>query len=265
MVTVSIIIPVFNAHATIERCLASIENSGVDRGSIEIILSVDDALDYTGFVKNNVRLIDCNIYRSGPGLARNRAVMSAKGKFVAFLDADDTWGQGYLADLLPLAQKHGAAYSRTEIWSHDAPRMLLGKDDSVMDFSVFGQSGSSFWPVCNRDRVGHFCDFPSQDILHNLEVLSLCGGWAPLKSKYCLHLREGSVTTDDGFSEKLDKTYRLIIALIKEEKTRIDPRHIKRACDVYERKMMLNAQYSLSGEKEPYYSFVGKLLGIQNQ
>jgi len=97
---VSVIIPVYNSVATIERSLASTLDQGVP---IEVILIDDNSQDgsaehiesliekYPG----NYKLLqtDKNLGASG---ARNLGIASAAAEFIAFLDADDLWLPGKL-------------------------------------------------------------------------------------------------------------------------------------------------------------------------
>ena len=46
---ISVIIPVYNAHSTLNRAISSINNQLYDQDKIEIILSVDDNSKYDHF------------------------------------------------------------------------------------------------------------------------------------------------------------------------------------------------------------------------
>jgi hypothetical protein len=99
-ITVSVIIPAYNAAATIERALDSVRaQSGV---GVEVIViddcSADDTIDV---VKNAIRP-DENIRllrmpgNGGASAARNAGIREARGRYLAFLDADDVWLPGKL-------------------------------------------------------------------------------------------------------------------------------------------------------------------------
>jgi glycosyltransferase involved in cell wall biosynthesis len=99
-VRVSVIIPAFNAAATIARALASVRlQEGV---GIEVIV-VDDA-STDGTVQavrsaigegENITLLQLPVNR-GASAARNAGIRIARAPYLAFLDADDVW----LADKL---------------------------------------------------------------------------------------------------------------------------------------------------------------------
>ena len=212
----SIIIPVFRARDTLARALASID---VPAGlTAEIILSVDDGDDYSAFAHENpmVRLVTSPEQRTGPGPARNRGVAAARGAFLSYLDADDSWSPGYLAALLPLARHEGCAFAATVIETPEgealaqfppgAPRRLMLPD--------FARWGASFHPVhaagLPRGRAeGPFWNAPAQDVMHAVEVFMACGLSAALETSVAYRLRLGSetVTTASDFSSRLRAAY----------------------------------------------------------
>ena len=94
MPTVSVIIPVFNRQDVLPRAVGSVlsqtfsdyELIVVDDGSTQPIAdSVASAL-----ARPNVRLVRHQANR-GAAAARNTGVRAAEGRYVAFLDSDDTW------------------------------------------------------------------------------------------------------------------------------------------------------------------------------
>lgn len=96
---ISIIIPVYNASALIDRCLNSVF-SQLGNHNLEIIIiddgSTDDSVDLIKRREEQdmIRLFQQN--NSGPSKARNKGIKEAKGKYLAFLDADDYWLPGFL-------------------------------------------------------------------------------------------------------------------------------------------------------------------------
>jgi glycosyltransferase involved in cell wall biosynthesis len=90
---VSVILPCFNAEATLERALTSVAEQ--DYPSIEVIAVDDGSSDRTpeilaartGPVMQAIRLPQ----NRGAAAARNAGLAAARGDYVAFLDADDEW------------------------------------------------------------------------------------------------------------------------------------------------------------------------------
>jgi glycosyltransferase involved in cell wall biosynthesis len=107
-VPVSVIVPLYNKAAWIDRCLGSILRQSFT--DFEVIV-VDDGSTDGGerFVAkcgdSRVRLIQQA--NAGPGAARNRGVLEAVGDIVAMLDADDAWSPEYLAESMRLFEGYG--------------------------------------------------------------------------------------------------------------------------------------------------------------
>jgi len=93
MSKVSVVIPVYNRAAVIERALESV--LAQTYRDMEIIVVDDGSTDNTvGVVRSicddRIRCIPCKANR-GSGAARNEGLNAATGKYVAFLDSDDEW------------------------------------------------------------------------------------------------------------------------------------------------------------------------------
>jgi len=90
---VSVIIPCYNAANTVAASVASARAQ--DYRPIEIIAVDDKSRDDTIAVLQSLARPDLTIIAAaqngGAGATRNRAIAAAKGKYLAFLDADDTW------------------------------------------------------------------------------------------------------------------------------------------------------------------------------
>ncbi len=109
---VSVIIPLYNKALTVRRTLDSIARQTF--GDFEVLVVNDGSTDggervVADYPDRRVRLI--NQPNAGPGAARNRGAREAQGEWLAFLDADDEWLPGYLADSLALAARHGEQVS----------------------------------------------------------------------------------------------------------------------------------------------------------
>lgn len=112
---VSVIIPAYNAEKYLAECLESV-GSQTER-NLEIIVVDDGSTDGTaaivaGFAEADPRLRLIRQPNGGPGPARNTAIAAARGRYLAFVDADDL--------LLPHALEHMLAAARR----HDAPMVI---------------------------------------------------------------------------------------------------------------------------------------------
>ncbi|MCL2489255.1 MAG: glycosyltransferase [Propionibacteriaceae bacterium] len=99
MKTVSVVIPVYNAHESLRRCLNSVLSQG--RDGVEIIAmndgSNDDSLEILREYEQryeNVIVVDTP--NQGVALTRNRGIDIATGEYLAFVDCDDYIDPDYL-------------------------------------------------------------------------------------------------------------------------------------------------------------------------
>lgn len=103
MATFSVIVPVYNAAHTIERCVASIAASG--GGDVQIILiedcSKDNSLAVCRKLEREYDQVLClhNERNRGVSHTRNRGVDAATGEYLLFADSDD-WVEPEWADKL---------------------------------------------------------------------------------------------------------------------------------------------------------------------
>lgn len=104
--------PVYNASNYLERSLNSIINQTI--GDIEIICVNDGSTDNSlNILKNfSKKYENMKIFtqeNSGSGIARNRGIKEANGKYIAFLDADDIFlDDDALKQMYDLACKYEA-------------------------------------------------------------------------------------------------------------------------------------------------------------
>jgi len=259
MPRVSVIIPAFGARDTLPDALASVASAGLPPAEIEVVLAPDDGDDYAGLPDFGLRLVRCAAHHvaSGAGAARNRALARARGRIVAFLDADDTWEAGYLAALVPLAQAHGVAFGRTRVLDGDRALMELpAPGRRQLTIADLG-SGASFHPVMARSLAGPFRSLPAQDVFHAAEALSAAGGAAPLGSThYNLHLHPGSATADRGFALRVQAAYARILREIETGRTRLRPEDRCAARSAFQARARLNRTYMRQGGTMPFYQYL---------
>ena len=98
---VSVIVPSFNAEATILSALASV--CVQTYGTLEILVVDDCSFDATAKLveglaaaEPRLRLLQ-HARNQGPAAARNTGLAAAVGRYCAFLDADDEWVPDKLA------------------------------------------------------------------------------------------------------------------------------------------------------------------------
>ena len=100
--SVDLVIPAWNAHATIDRALAS---AAMQTEKPTVIIADDaSARRYADVAARWRGILDIRLVRlgenGGPGAARQAGLEAGEGEFVAFMDADDTlWGATALEQL----------------------------------------------------------------------------------------------------------------------------------------------------------------------
>lgn len=108
MIDLSIIIPVYNAGTLLKRCIDSIFSQKTNYKYEVIIVddgSSDNSVDIIRQYKEpNIILIQQS--NSGPAKARNKGIYSAHGKYLAFIDADDYWVDGFIEKTLNFLHQH---------------------------------------------------------------------------------------------------------------------------------------------------------------
>ena len=90
MLDLSVVIPTYNRHATLLRCLGALRAQTLDPARYEIVVVDDGSTDATMTIEPpaGVRLIR-QPQNAGPAAARNAGVLAANGAYVLFL-GDDT-------------------------------------------------------------------------------------------------------------------------------------------------------------------------------
>lgn len=112
MPAVSVIMPVYNSAATVERAIRSV--SAQTLRQLEIVAYDDGSRDASADIlrglaaaEPRLRLLGSDVNR-GPGAARNRAIAVASGRWLAMLDADDWYAPDRLERLIRLGEATGA-------------------------------------------------------------------------------------------------------------------------------------------------------------
>ena len=116
-ILLSIIIPYHKKKNFFNSTIKSIYNQTFK--NYEVILIYDDN-DYgeINYVKNQLKKIKnrkliINKKIIGPGLSRNIGIKNAKGKLIAFCDADDIWHKNKLSEQIKFMEKNNLKFSHT--------------------------------------------------------------------------------------------------------------------------------------------------------
>lgn len=113
---ISVVVPVFNAERYLEECISSI--LGQTEHNLELIL-IDDcstdaslALCRKAAVRDKRVVLLRNDRNIGQGLTRNRGIESSRGRYVTFVDSDDTIDKKMYEILCSMADNYQAEIAR---------------------------------------------------------------------------------------------------------------------------------------------------------
>lgn len=131
-VLVSIITPSYKSAKFISQTIESVLAQTYQNWEMIIVddFSNDNSNEIIeGYIKENSRISLIKLEKnSGPAVARNRAIEEAKGRYVAFLDADDLWLPQKLEKQLTFMYENDVAftYSSYETMSENGVRIKKG-------------------------------------------------------------------------------------------------------------------------------------------
>ena len=120
---VSVIIPYYKKRNFIRDTLTSVTNQSYD--NLEILIIYDDTNfnDYEFLQKisksdSRIKIIK-NEKKLGAGFSRNIGIERSKGKYIAFLDADDTWSPDKLKNQIFFMKHNNYKISHTSYYIID--------------------------------------------------------------------------------------------------------------------------------------------------
>lgn len=130
----SIIIPMYNAASSIEKCLMSTQRQDIPAEDYEVIVINDGSTDDSLAVTNEVatRYDNVRVYsqpNGGLSAARNAGLGHAKGAYILFLDSDDWIAENCLRKIVNTCEEQ-----RLDMLRICAANVIVGKP--VRRFSV---------------------------------------------------------------------------------------------------------------------------------
>lgn len=125
---ISVIIPVYNTENYLQQCLESIIKQTYK--NLEIIVVDDGSTDKSGVIADEFSLKDTRIKvihkpNGGVSSARNTGINIANGKWIGFVDSDDTVEENYFETLINNALENNADIS------FGISNIIDGKNDPV--------------------------------------------------------------------------------------------------------------------------------------
>lgn len=219
---VSIIVPVYNAEESIEKCLDSILNQTYT--NFECIIVNDGSTDGSHeiiqqYLDKDKRFRYVQQINSGPGITRNVGLEKSVGDYVTFVDSDDYIHPYFLQHMLECAKSYDADivqcsefkdgkdthidYLSSKIICFD------GCSDNVLAFVKYGDIKSYCWGKLYRKEVIKDIYFPniffSEDKVFILRTLLHTSRTCVLNQKlYCYCNNVNSLTRSHFSLKQLD-------------------------------------------------------------
>ncbi len=116
MIDVTIIVPVYNVEDYLRNCLNSLVNQDYDKNKYEIYIindgSTDKSLEIIKKYEKKYKNIKVNNFKNNKGVsyARNIGIKNAKGKYLMFCDADDTYELNTISKYMEVIEKENSDF-----------------------------------------------------------------------------------------------------------------------------------------------------------
>ena len=150
----SVIIPTHNSEGFIERTLNSVLLQ--DYSNYEVVVSDDGSNDRTVEIvksifsrRNSLNLIILTNEHHGPGAARNKGVLSARGEWIAFLDSDDVWHREKLSTVV----RHILNRPFVDLWCHSETVRLKNRMIALDYYRWFNSNIDPFISLYVRNAL----------------------------------------------------------------------------------------------------------------
>ena len=139
---VSIVVPVYNAGKYIEKTIQMVQEQTYTNWELILVddCSKDDSVDkIEPFLSEKIRLIKKE-QNAGAAEARNTGLEQMRGRYLAFLDADDVWKKEKLEKELAFMKEKNAAFCITAYEFGDEKAKGTGKIVQVPETLTFKQA-----------------------------------------------------------------------------------------------------------------------------
>ncbi len=215
---ISVIVPVYKVEKYLHNCVDSILNQSYK--NIEIILIDDGSSDgcpsiCDEYVKKDNRVVVIHKKNGGLSDARNAGINVAKGKYITFVDSDDTVREDYIKQLYETVEEnsadiaicgHTAIYGNNNIEYSSNNRGLLTQKEALERILYHKDFNSSSWAkMYERSLFRDICfpkgeNYEDTSTTYKLFLRSKRIGYN-LKSQYNYIIRNDSIMTH-SFDEK---------------------------------------------------------------
>lgn len=242
--SVSVIIPCYNAQKTVVRTVKSVLSQTFEE--VEIILVDDASTDNTAIILDRLARADTRIQivkhqkNMGEGAARFSGINASKGKYICFIDADDTFTPDAIKILYDTAEREHTDITegahtrilgrsnlikrRTHIQNQVLRLPELMDDYFISFFGVNILSVTAWGKLYRRDLFDRSGIGPTgfkrgEDLVMNMRLFPFVRKWVTV-DKDVYHYYYGGVTStlDPSFYECSKKQYYMKLDMIYQYK-----------------------------------------------
>lgn len=212
---VSIIIPVYNAEKYIANCYHSLKIQSYK--NLELVFVDDCSTDRSYEILNQISINDSRVVllkmpkNSGVSAARNLGLDKCKGDLIGFCDADDTYEENMVLNMVSIMVKENADISccalkrvnvngvtKEVIWQ--APKgLVLSSEEALKNWLIGRYIGNSIYTKISKRELWNQVRFPEGEIFEEAYVIPQIFCKAPKivhtgTIEYNYFIREGSYT-----------------------------------------------------------------------
>ncbi|MCR0182842.1 glycosyltransferase [[Clostridium] innocuum] len=159
---VSIIMPAYNSAQYIDESIQSVLNQTYLNW--ELIIVDDCSSDDTDIVIQKYLVDKRIIYlknkqNSGAAISRNKALIKAKGKWIAFLDSDDVWLPSKLKEQIDFMLNNDYKFSYTDY--------RIRENDEWLPYIYTGPN------IVTKRKMYNYCYFSTITVMYDREFVGL--------------------------------------------------------------------------------------------
>ena len=136
-ISTSVIIPAFNSHEILKKCIDSILSQTINRNQFEIIVVDDGSTDNTVNIAKESGVDEVlEIKHAGQGSARNCGARHARADIIAFIDSDCQAKKDWLEIILKELQTNDAIAGSL----HNGINNMISWSEYLLEFSDFDEN-----------------------------------------------------------------------------------------------------------------------------
>jgi len=158
---VSIVMPSYNAGQFIEKSIQSVLSQTYDNFELIIIddCSKDNTVDIIKKFSDKRIKLHINEINSGAAISRNKGIREAKGKYIAFLDAEDIWLKDKLEKQISFMEENNYFFSYT--------------DYQICHNGVWENVIRTAPSILNYRKIVNYCYCFTSTVIYNREAVGL--------------------------------------------------------------------------------------------